>query len=226
MKDPIDKPDDVVRQAEQIIAMFEDRPDLFLAACADPVRAMRDVGIELSPSAARYVAHRCRFSPKEADELERLASQIDEQLGIINPDDDRAVAAALRKVGVDVSRPKRPKADDADQQAASAPNPPSGSKRKASVPEVHPMRRSVLAAAATLPQVRRWQPARRVEPDPFEPLRKAHEVMAPLLEYRRRSSTQIRFADAEVYERLARTSDGQVTEAINLTLRVRLNRGG
>jgi hypothetical protein len=226
VNEPMDKPDDVVRQAEQIISMFEDRPDLFLAACADPVRAMRDVGIELSPSAARYVAHRCRFSPKEADELERLASHIDEQLGIIDPDDDRAVAAALRKVGVDVSRTKRPTAEDAAQQAAPASTPPSNSKGTSAVPEVHPMRRSVLAAAATLPQVRRWRPVRRVEPDPFERYREAHDVMAPLLEYRRRSATQIRFADSEVYERLAHTSDGQVTEAINLTLRVRLNRGG
>ncbi len=221
---------EVVRAAAQIISVFDGRPDLFLAACANPVRAMLDAGVELSPSAQRYVALRCRFDPAEAERLERLAQQIDEHLGAsgdLDPDDDEAISAALRKVGVDIDVSERPapnKPSHPSEPAASQqPAPQKGQRTQRTPRDVHPTRRSVLAAAETLGQVQRWREVKRAGPDPFEAYAGRHPAIGPLLEYRKKSATQPRFATDEVYERLARTKNGQLSEGVNITLRVRLN---
>ncbi|WP_116999486.1 hypothetical protein [Desertimonas flava] len=210
---------DVVRAAAQIIKVFDAQPDLFLAACANPVRALRDAGVELSPEAERYVALRCRFDPERATRLEQLAAQVGEYLGDVDLDDDRAVAAALRRVDIPVELEAEGEATPAVSLSAapSEQRPPSRRTR-----ELHPNRRSVLAAAATLPQVHRWRQTSR-GPDPFERHADKHPVFGPLLEYRRLSASVPRFASGEVYQRLARTKGGQLSDGINITLRVRLN---
>ncbi|HYN33266.1 MAG TPA: hypothetical protein VES40_11620 [Ilumatobacteraceae bacterium] len=221
--------DDVVGAAAQIIAVFEAQPDLFLAAGANPVRAMRDAGIELSPRAGRYVALRCRFAPAEAERLDKLAQQIDEHLAgdAIDLDDDAALADALRKIGIEVDQPTAPGRGEPspDIEITAVTSKPDRPTAKRKPGELHPIRRSVLAAAATLPQVQRWRETQRSGPDPFARYEAAHPVMKPLLEYRRRSATQPRFAADEVYEQLARTKNGQLSNGINISLRVRLNGG-
>lgn len=218
---PMRDGDDVVRAAAQIIGVFDAQPDLFLAACANPVRGLRDAGIELSPEAERYVALRCRFSPAEAERLEQLLRQVAEHLGDVDVDDDRAVAAALRRAGIPVEiEPDRPPSPTVRLSTARTEQRPSTGRRRG---EVHPNRRSVLAAAEALPQVHRWRQVRPTGPDPFERHSNEHPVFGPLLEYRRLSASQPRFASDEVYERLARTKGGQFSEGINITLRVRLN---
>lgn len=88
---------------------------------------------------------------------------------------------------------------------------------------MHPNRRSVLDAAATLDQVQRWRELKRSGPDPLEAYTDKHPAIGPLLEYRKQSASQPRFATGEVYERLARTRNGQLSEGVNITLRVRLS---
>jgi hypothetical protein len=58
-------------------------------------------------------------------------------------------------------------------------------------------------------------------PDPLEPLRKAHPVMEPLLEYRAIEASQPPLAPPEVYERLKR---GEVRGPA-IRVRFRLQRG-
>jgi hypothetical protein len=227
----LDEPDEVMRAAGAIIDVFEHRPDLYLAACANPVRALRDAGVDLSPSVERWVAHRCRFSPEETEELDRLADQITRHLGDIDPDDDTAVRRALRDVGVDIplrSEPVEGTASAPDVEIAAAPVAQTARRRPrptGPATTLHPVRRSVLLAAQQLPQVRRWREARRTGPDPLEDHEGAHAVMKPLLEYRRRSATQPRFASDELYERLAATKGGQLARGINIELHVRLTGG-
>ena len=230
--DRLEAPDEVVRAAAAIIDVFEHRPDLYLAACANPVRALRDAGVQLSPSAERWVAHRCRFSPEETEELDRLVEQVTRYLGDVDPDDDAAVRRSLRDIGVDVPLAAKPaKAAPTAPAVEIAAAPVEQASRQRLRPtgpakQLHPARRSVLLAAEQLPQVRRWREARRADTDPLEEYKGAHAVMKPLLEYRRRSATQLRFASDELYERLAATKGGQLASGINIELHVRFTGNG
>lgn len=223
----LDAPEEVMRSASSIIDVFESRPDLLLAAFANPVRALRDAGIRLSPEAERWVALRCRFSPDEIEELDYLAGQVREHLGDIDPDDDTEVRRALRDAGVEIPLGARKTSEAAASPIGKG---SASSDRKAALKqtertgrakELHPVRRSVLLAAEQVQQVHRWRETRRA--DRLDEYADAHAVMAPLLEYRRRSAARPKFASDDLYERLAATKGGQLASGINVEFHVRLS---
>jgi hypothetical protein len=243
---PLDDDAAVVASASAIIDVFDRRPDLYLAAAANPVLALRDAGVRLGPEAERFVERRCRFDPEAAVELDALERRIVDVLGPLDPDDDAAVEAAMRAVGIEMpgdtksskrassrrrpsavaeQRPRTPGTDPfvrgdtgGSGERTTPRRPPLDRAQRRSVP----LRRSAVAAAATLPQVARWRQSRRSGPDPLEAVRDAHDVVPLLIEYRSRSQTQLRFASPELYERLKATTGGQLSEGVNITIRVRL----
>jgi hypothetical protein len=157
----------------QILEGLNAAPALALAAAANPILALEELGYRIAPEARREVEDRLRFRPREAARLSALRRQIAEHAGHpLDPDSPHELEVVLfEELGL---APR----DRARESAA-------GPDRALSV--------------APLPVQVGWAPAHS---DPLEAIRGTHLIVEPLLEYRRLEASEPRLASAALYAEL------------------------
>lgn len=68
-------------ELESIVERLNSQPGLALAALANPLLAIEELGYELAPEAREEMEDRLRFRPPEAEHLRKLRRQVFEQAG-------------------------------------------------------------------------------------------------------------------------------------------------
>lgn len=196
---------------------------LLLAAAANPVLALEELGYRIPNELHRELDHRIRFSAAERERLAALMARMHEiARGPFDPDDSaelerilftRLKLPELPSPPVRVPITEAPVATEGPQQLSS--------RRRGASEEsfIGPM-----ANAPTVPQhrlaVRYHATAAGPEPDVLLPLEGKHPIVAPLLEYRAITARHAPFAPRALYDRIRRGSVGGPL----LTLRARIHR--
>jgi hypothetical protein len=100
--------EDLQREAPAILDRLNADASLGLAAAANPVLALEELGYRIEVTARPQIEARLRFGPKVAPRALKLAEQMRDQLGYsIDPDDDVAVRAAVAELGLEPREPSR-----------------------------------------------------------------------------------------------------------------------
>lgn len=155
-------------------------PPLAVAAIANPVLALVELGYELSDELKEDIVRRARFSRAEAKQLAELGKQIDDAADRhVSPDDPGDLERLLvHEFGLSLP--------DECQEGV----PPSTGRR---------LSRGEVAAGAG------WMRDTSVGSswtDPLEALREQHPVMEPLLAYRSLDARRPPLAEATTYDAL------------------------
>jgi DNA polymerase I-like protein with 3'-5' exonuclease and polymerase domains len=159
-------------RVRQLLDQIQSNKQLALAAAANPMLALEELGYEFDPQIRLEVEHRFRFGPRTFDQLRELRTAI---IRIAGRDVDLNSADDLRKLLFrELKVPVSAECKASLQADTSA------------IPDTSP-----------LPPQLSWTP--KVD-DPLERLRKAHPVMEPLLEYRRLEASRPRLAPRHLYE--------------------------
>ena len=191
------------RRIPAIVRQVNADERLALRAAANPLLLLEELGYEIPPELRAELERRVRHTPQDIARLDTLERQVHELAG--ERFDLRAPAELSRVLFEKLKLPRPP----AVQQLA--------------------LRRGALAAQTAEQRAEPQEPTelprhpvgRPKHPDPLEPLRGAHPVMEPLLEYRALEASQPPLASQEVYERIKR---GEVRGPA-LRVRFRLQRG-
>lgn len=170
--------EDLQREVAPIVDRINADQSLALAAAANPLFALEELGFEIDPDAQPEIEDRLRFRPPDAERLGKLRRDLHRQAGgPFDPASDADVRRVLTAAGVKVGRivaRERPPLAFAPRQA-DEPQPKGAS-------------------------------AKQAEPDhaadPFERLRGEHPLIEPLLEYRRLEASEPRLAARDVYKAL------------------------
>jgi hypothetical protein len=160
---------------EQIVSLLEQlnaNQALAVAAAANPLFALEELGYEINPQVRLEFDERLRFGSRTIVQLRELREAIFTQAGHAF---DLNAPVELRRVLFDELKIPLP-AQQAEQAAQSPRTPPDTS---------------------PLPPQLEW--TAKVE-DPLEILRGAHPIMEPLLEYRRLEASQPRLAPRQLYD--------------------------
>lgn len=187
--------DELRRDVREILERINADEQLALAAAANPVLALQEIGYEISDEVERDLERRARFDRDERSRLAELEAEVFRHAG--RPFDIGA-ADELETVLFEELRIPRPQRNPSAEQQGR---------------EHKEKRERGPKAAPRVPNVG-WGP--RV-PDPLEELADAHPVMGPLLEYRALEARHPRFAPRPLYERVRRGEAG-----VTLRLRARL----
>ena len=92
---------DLQDEIRSIVEEVNADPSLGLAAAANPLFALEELGYEIDPAARRGIEDRLRFGPKGAKRIATLRGQLFEQAGrAFDPIDDGDVRQALEQLGV------------------------------------------------------------------------------------------------------------------------------
>jgi hypothetical protein len=168
----IDSWEEAQEQVASLLEQLNANPALALAAAANPLFALEELGYEINPQVRLEFEERLRFRPRTVVRLRELRETIFKQAGHAF---DLNSSAELRKVlydeleiAVPHQRPDRPE------------------QLHATLPDTGPLQ----------PQLSRTQKAE----DPLEVLRGAHPIMKPLLRYRRLEASRPRLAPRNLYE--------------------------
>ncbi len=164
---------DAQKQIQSILAELNAKPELALAAAANPVLALEELGYELTPQARLEIEDRVRFGQKKAKRIQELRSLIFDNVGhTFDLQSDEDLSAVLEEL-----RLPRPRPVAAETRVA----------------------KRIPGPSLVVPPQMQW--GRRQE-DPLDSLRGTHPVIEPLLEYRRLESSEPRLASREVYAEL------------------------
>ncbi len=179
-------------QVESILERLNADPALALAAAANPLYALEELGFQISPHVRPEIEDRLRFRPRaiarlrelrgdiyrhagrpfDLDSGEELERVLFDRLGLVPP-----VAAAPAPQ----ARRAEPKYRELAEETAYRPPP----------------------RLDLRPLVR--EPGRKEESrDPLESLRGAHPIVEPLLEYRRLEASEPRLAPRALYDDVRR----------------------
>lgn len=211
------------QQVPAILKRLNADQALLLAAAANPVFALEELGYRIPNELLRDLDRRIRFSPAERERLDALTVRLQEIAKVaFDPEDpaelERVLFArlALPELPPPPVRVAIPEASPLDDRG-----------RKASTSDPHvaattPAR--PVAAAPVIPlhrlAVRYHAAATGAEPDVLHMLPGKHPILAPLLEYRAILARHAPFAPRAVYDRLRKGTTG----GVSLTLRARLHR--
>ncbi|HML24437.1 MAG TPA: hypothetical protein PKD09_22475 [Aggregatilinea sp.] len=196
----INSMEDLMKAVPQIIDAVNADPVLALRFAANPLFLAEEMGYTLNPEMMHFAARRVRFPSAETFErLVKLEAQVwkiaDERFDL---DSDQDLARVLF-VKLELPRPPIQTPEQTAQQPARKsrktkmppkPEPISPSELKAVLPLAAPLDARVIG----------HEPI----PDPLEPLRDAHPIMPPLLEFRQLDASAARLAPRRVYDRIAR----------------------
>jgi len=189
------------RRVPSIVKRLNEEPALALRAAANPLLVLQEMGIELTDGLAAAVGLRLRFPAEQVERLGHLRAEIwkgaGEEFDIDDPEQLRRVL--FERLNLTSLPPPAERVVVAQSQVA----------RALVSPRCHELEHPWMAPGS----VRR--------PDPLEPLRNAHPLLAPLLEYRALQASQPPLASGELFDRLAR-GDMALPK---IRIRARLRRG-
>ncbi|MEQ8957291.1 MAG: hypothetical protein RLP02_05095 [Coleofasciculus sp. C2-GNP5-27] len=171
MSKVIDSWENLQQQIKSILEQINANSNLTLAAAANPLYALEEIGYKINPTARPEIEARLRFEPRTAVQLRQLQAAIFEQVG--HPFDLND-PAQLQRVLFDELKISVPGHNSYNQEQND----------------------SRLDTSPLVPQLS-WIP--KVE-DPLEVLCGAHPVIEPLLEYRRLESSVPRLAPLSLYQ--------------------------
>ena len=153
------------QQIGQILAALNNNPGLMMAAAANPLLALRELGYEIEEGLEQEFEDRIRFGSHNAPKLAELRERVFKSAGRrFDLDSPEALAHALSSL-VKVQKSQR---TFTPAETAAVP----------------------FTLGPTRPS------------DPLEELRNAHQIMEPLLEYRRMQASTPRFATKEFYDEI------------------------
>ena len=194
--------EDLREQMPAILKRLNTDQRLLLAALANPVFALEELGYRIPNELHRELDHRIRFSATERQRMSELTARMHEMAGVpFDPDNPEELQRLLftqlelpdlppAPVRVPIP-PDRPgsvhQATRADSNAYV--QEPHSSPLPGKIPR---HRLAVRYASAGL----------KAEPDVLLELRGAHPIMEPLIAYRAIAATHAPFAPRELYERL------------------------
>ena len=192
------------RRVPSIVKRINADPALALRAAANPLLALAELGYSLTPELEREVALRIRFNAKQIERLQELGTQIHKLSGTtFDIDAPDALSSVL------FEKLKLPPLPGRLQRVVVAQN--------AVAPRVEPPRVEALHPLDPPYRI----PGGVAQPDVLEPIKGAHPVIAPLIEYRAIQASVPPLASRELYDRIAR---GEV-KGPKLRLRATLKRG-
>lgn len=199
---------------------------LLLAAAANPIFALEELGYHIPSELHRELDRRIRFTTDERAKLTELESHIQKLAGErFAPDDPEMLESVL------FTRLKLPALP---AEPVRVPIEPSGTRpsaqqksRQKGKPQHEPSAVAGERSLAPRPTIRLHRlavvyriPGSAPAPDVLEPLRGAHPVIEPLIVYRALAAKHPPFAPRELYERVRR---GDIPGA-SFKLRARIHR--
>lgn len=168
---------DLQRDVQSIVEQINADPALAVAAAANALLALEELGYEIDPAARPEIEDRLRFRPDDAKRVTRLRSELFRTAGgPFDPSSDADVRRVLADVGVKVGRLP----DTTRPRPTLQIRPP------------RPKSRAVVRQYAEPQPEPEWE-------DPLERLRDRHPIVAPLIEYRRLEAAEPRLATPDVY---------------------------
>ena len=191
----IDAMRDLERLVPAIVKEINADQELALRAAANPLLALEELGYALAPELRAEAERRVRF-PQAA--LERLNGLVDQISRLAGERVDLGSPPELERILFEKLKLPRVDLSQAPRYEPKGPAPP--------------------AAQAALRTPPRGAPA---QADPLEGLHGAHEIIAPLLEYRRLDASRPRLASRALYEQIKRGAKSLPATQI----RARLKRG-
>jgi len=191
----IDSMRDLERLVPAIVKEINADQELALRAAANPLLALGELGYTLSPELRAEAARRVRF-PRAA--LERLNGLADDISRLAGERVDPGSPPELERILFE--KLKLPRVDLSQA-------PPYERKRPERPAVQAPLRAPTRGAPTPV--------------DPLERLRGAHQIIEPLLEYRRIDASRPRLAPRELYEQIKRGAKSLPATRI----RARLKRG-
>lgn len=106
--------EDLQREVEPIVDRINDNQSLALAAAANPIFALEELGYRIDPEARPEIEDRLRFRPPHAKRLGQLRRDLYRLVGgPFDPASDADVRRVLSAAGVQVGRPSA-EPDDAE----------------------------------------------------------------------------------------------------------------
>lgn len=200
------------RLLPRLFAQQEQRPQLAIAALANPVLALRELGYVLAPEIARHMERLARFGAARTAEIDAIEAELQRELGEKATLDDRqalakAVMDRLPDSLLDAAFP-----DDADAKggAAKGPDaPPLQAAGKSTAPRAVSVRER-LADLLPEPRQRRFDgPAS--QPDPLAALKGRAPVLDAMLRLREIEGSRARLAEPEVFRGIL---DGRIATPV------------
>ncbi len=196
----INSMEELMQAVPQIIDAVNADPALAMRFAANPLFLAEDLGYTLNANMMHFAARRVRFPSAETFErLVKLEAHVwkiaDERFDL---DSEKELARVLF---VKLQLPRPPIQSPAQEQK----EPARKGRKPKTLPKPEPISPSelkeVLPLAAPLEaRVIGHEPVQ----DPLEPLRDAHPIMPPLLEYRQLDASAARLAPRRVYDRIVR----------------------
>ena len=169
-------------QIEPILEHLNENHNLALAAAANPLHALEELGYEIRPEAKAGITLRLRFPPRVVVTLRQLQAEVNEianrPVDLDSPDD-------LSRLLFDELKLKVPKRKKEKKR-----------KKKARY-------QTWVKEPARKIDTRRLKPRLsyiKAEPDPLEVLQQEHRIMEPLLEYRKLEASTPRLASRHIYD--------------------------
>jgi hypothetical protein len=185
--------EELMKALPQIFKSANEDPDFGLRFAANPLMAAEEIGFTLTDELKSIATRRVRFSTATYERLQKLEQQVQELAGEqFDIDSGEAVSTVLFKK-LRLPHPqellvKRGKGKERPEVSAAG-KPPTGQLGA----------RAKLAAPLDVSIFGHKHIA-----DPLEPLRDAHPIMLPLLEYRQLEASSPRLAPHDLYERIRR----------------------
>jgi len=167
---------DARRQIDSILAVINADPHLAIAAAANPLLALEDLGYEITPGARADIQDHVRFGTDKAARLKLLRATIHKTAGrVFDLESGESLREVLEQMGVPL---------------AEADSPECAPKQTGGTPAVLNLVRP--------PQVK-WAPK---VTDPLEQFRGTHQIIEPLLEYRQLEASEPRLAPRALYDEI------------------------
>jgi hypothetical protein len=194
-------------RVSELLAALNGDTNLAIAAAANPILALEELGYQVAAESRRAIEDRFRFSYRKAARLRALRRELTELAG--RPIDIDS-ADDVRKLLVEDLRVFDSKSVSLKQSGGCRTTDRSRDKPSAPVrSSFEPMAVQTLWA----------EPA----PDPLEPWRGTHPIMIPLLEYRQLDASEPRLAPSDLYQELR--AGRRKSPIVGIRGRLR-NRGG
>jgi competence ComEA-like helix-hairpin-helix protein len=170
---------------ESILDQINDNPPLALAAAANPLLALEDLGYEIEPVVRVEIERRVRFSPRVVVRLRQLEDDVATIAGrYVNLNS----AEDVRRLLFDELKLETPGEYGEDYRQATQTRVRRTDKAGRAVLDTRPLPPDLSTVGERI--------------DPLEVLANRHEIMGPLLEYRRLEASTPRLASRESYEQV------------------------
>lgn len=201
------------RLLPKLLELQEERQDLALAALANPLLALEELGYVFAPDIRRHMERLARFGEEKTQQIEEIEARLHRELGEdIDPEDAPAVArAVLKRVPAELL--------DIDRCAIEAPT--AVTQRSVQSERVTAFRRAEhnLAAAAVPSEVRDLPPRERLSavlselpqrrfvtfersPDPLIAFKGVAPVIDDLIAWREIEASRARLATPAVFRKI------------------------